>query len=166
MPICYDLKDQMDSEEIFCNQKWLGRDGTQEKDVAEIVEILGKNKCVKMALANNMLSGKSVPPIVEALAANTSLIFFSLANNDLGDEGVAQFTAVLEKNTTLKQLALGGNKATEKCCDELWAVNEKRETPMTDNLYGLIIDHFSPARRAKQQEIKEAAKGKKKTIHG
>ena len=73
MPIDPDLKDQVDQETIICCQKWL-----KDSDADLIVEILGKNKVKKMALANNDLGEEAATKIVEALLTNTSLAWLSL----------------------------------------------------------------------------------------
>ena len=155
MPIDRDLKDQVEEEEIICNQKWLS-----DTDADMIVEILKKDKVKKMALANNDLGEEAAEKIVEALLGNTSLKWLSLSSNKFGDAGCLKFARVLTENTTLETLFLMGNKTTEKTDDELWAANASRSKPMPENLYGLVLEHKSPAARAREEE-KKAEKKKK-----
>ena len=163
MPIDPDLKDQLDNEEITCVQKWM-----TDADADLICEVIKKNKCTKLVLARNDIADEGAKKIAAAMTTNTSIKFLSIAGNKITDEGQAAFAEVLQKNTTLTNFFLSDNMAiTEKACDELFAVNDKREKPLTDNLYGLVLHHKSPKWRAaveakKEKEKAEKAAGKKK----
>ena len=151
------LAEQADNEEIICCQLWM-----KDSDADAICDVIKKGKVKKMALANNMLGEEACNKIADALIENTSLEWFSIAGNRFGDEGGRHFVRVLENNTTLKSLFLCTNKMSEEVDDELWAVNDRREKPLTENLYGLVLDHPSPAARERAEKKKQEAKNKPK----
>lgn len=159
MPIDPDLDTQVDNEEVKCIQKWL-----KDSDADLIVSIIKKNKVKKLILANNDLAEEAAKKIAEAMWENTSITFLSLANNKFSDAGCLEFTTVLEKNTTMQQLMLCGNKASVETCDVLWAANDKREKPLTENLYGLVVDHKSPKLREREAEKAAEKKNNKKKL--
>jgi hypothetical protein len=150
------LSEQADNEEIICCQLWM-----KDADADAIVDVIKKGKVKKMALANNMLGAEACDKIADALIENTSLEWFSIAGNRFGDEGGRHFIRVLENNVTLKSLFLCTNKMSEEVDDELWAVNDRREKPLTENLYGLVLDHASPAARERAEKKKQEEKAKK-----
>ena len=156
MPIDKNLADQADDEQIKCNQKWL-----KDSDADLIVEILKRGKVKKMMLTSNDLGEEAAHKIATALLDNTSLHWLSLASNQFTDVGGALFADVIEKNEVLETLFLVGNQMTVTACDKLWEANQKRTKPMTENLFGLVLDHKSPAGRATDAE-KAAEKKKKK----
>jgi len=145
MPTCKPLSEQQDAEEVFATQLFLGQ---KESDADEIAAILHKGKVKKMALANNDLGDAGAAKICDALRTNRSLEWLSLTMNKLTDAAMASFEPVIRQNETLKQLYLFDNMAVSvEACDKLWEANAARTTPMTDNLYGLVLHHKSPVQR-------------------
>ena len=119
-----------------------------------------------MALANNDLGDEGAAKISEALLTNTSLTWMSMSSNQLTDKGLLFFEPVVKEKETLKSILLFDNlQVTVEACDKLWAANEARTTPMTDNLYGMVLNFHSPPRR-KREEEKEAEKKTKKKPGG
>lgn len=164
MPIDPDLNQQLDNEEVKCVQKWL-----KDSDADLICDVIKKNKAVKLILARNDLTHEAALKISEAMCTNTSITMLSIAGNQLRDDGVKCFAKMLKENTTVQQVFLSDNFASEQACDELWAANATREKPLTDNLYGLVLDHFSPKRRQREAEIaaeKKASKNKVRLVPG
>ena len=159
MPICKSLAEQVDEEEITCNQLWMN-----DSDADAICEVIRKGKVTKLVLARNDIGEEGAKKIAKAMCENTSIKFLSLAGNKIGDEGAAAFLEMLEKNTTCTNLFLSSNKLSLDVCDDLWDKNAERKVPLTDNLYGLVLDHFSPPRREKERLRKE--EGKKKKMDG
>ena len=156
MPICEDLSDQVDREEIICVQKWL-----TDKDADMIVDVLQKNKCKKFVLARNDLGPEAATKIADAMVANTSVTFLSLAGNKFNDDGALEFVKVLKGNTTMETIFLSDNFTSEKTCDELYAANAEREKPLPENLYGIVLDHKSPKAREREAAAKADSKKKK-----
>jgi Ran GTPase-activating protein (RanGAP) involved in mRNA processing and transport len=163
MGFCKSLKEQENEEEIISCQLWL-----KDEDAELICDLIHRGKVKKMALANNCLGVKAAEMIAETLVYNTTLEWLSLSGNKWGDEGTRFFLEVLEKNTTLKTLFLCNTKTSQKVDDELWTVNGEREKPLTENLYGLVLDSPSPEARARAEKKKEEElkKGKGKRPNG